>query len=145
MRGASASARGLFVYPTLMAADILLYQAQRGARWRRPKTARGTDARHCRALQSPVRRGVHRARAGHSASRGADHGAGRSEPRKCPRSAEGQYHSVGLLDDPDKVRKTIMRAVTDSQQGIVFDPSRPGLFNLLTIYQAFDWSGERRD
>ena len=29
-----------------------------------------------------------------------------------------------------------MRAVTDSQQGIVFDPQRPGLYNLLTIYQA---------
>ena len=37
---------------------------------------------------------------------------------KMSKSAPGHYHSVGLLDDPAKAHKTIMRAVTDSQQGI---------------------------
>jgi tryptophanyl-tRNA synthetase len=55
---------------------------------------------------------------------------------KMSKSAPGHHHSVGLLDDPAKAHKTIMRAVTDSQQGIVFDPARAGLFNLLSIYQV---------
>ena len=36
-----------------------------------------------------------------------------------------------------------MRAVTDSQQGIVFDPARAGLFNLLSIYQVL--TGQSRE
>ena len=63
--------------------------------------------------------------------------------QKMSKSTEGQYHGVNLLDEPDRIRKTIMRAVTDSQTDIVFDPQRPGVFNLLTIYQAL--SGESRE
>ena len=63
--------------------------------------------------------------------------------RKMSKSAEGRYHAIGLLDDPERIRKTVMRAVTDSQREIVFDPTRPGVFNLLTIYQALSGqSGE---
>lgn len=43
--------------------------------------------------------------------------------------------AIGLLDPPDLMRKKIMRAKTDSFRDIVFDRSRPGLYNLLTIYQ----------
>ena len=60
---------------------------------------------------------------------------------KMSKSAEGRFHSIGLLDDPATVRKAIMRAVTDSQRDIVFDPQRPGLYNLLTIYQALTGLG----
>ena len=41
---------GLFTYPSLMAADILLYQADSGAGRRRPEAAFGADSEYCRAL-----------------------------------------------------------------------------------------------
>src|SRR5262249_27344682 len=41
---------------------------------------------------------------------------------------------IALLDAPDVVRRKIARATTDSQRAIVFDESRPGIYNLLTIY-----------
>jgi tryptophanyl-tRNA synthetase len=44
---------------------------------------------------------------------------------------------VALLDPPDKIRKTIMRATTDSNPGVDFDNLGPGVENLLAIYQAF--------
>ena len=54
--------------------------------------------------------------------------------RKMSKSdAEGSY--IALLDPPDVVRKKIARATTDSERTIVFDESRPAIFNLLTIYQ----------
>jgi tryptophanyl-tRNA synthetase len=47
--------------------------------------------------------------------------------------AEGSY--IALLDSPDVIRKKVARATTDSQRDIVFDEKRPGIYNLLTIYQ----------
>ncbi|HLY30635.1 MAG TPA: tryptophan--tRNA ligase, partial [Ktedonobacterales bacterium] len=47
--------------------------------------------------------------------------------------AEPSY--LSLLDPPDVVRKKIARATTDSQRTIVFDESRAGIYNLLTIYE----------
>jgi tryptophanyl-tRNA synthetase len=45
-------------------------------------------------------------------------------------------HALRLLDPPDVLRKTIMSAVTDSGREIRFDPLKPGISNLLTIYQV---------
>ena len=44
---------------------------------------------------------------------------------------------INLLDTPDAIRAKIMRATTDSLKEIRFDESRPGIYNLLTIYQSF--------
>ena len=43
-------------------------------------------------------------------------------------------HAVGLLDDEQTVRKTIMGAVTDSGSEISFERSEPGVRNLLELY-----------
>jgi len=45
-------------------------------------------------------------------------------------------HALRLLDSPAALRKTIRRAVTDPGREIRFNPTRPGVTNLLTIYQA---------
>lgn len=47
-------------------------------------------------------------------------------------------HGIGLLDDPDRIRNTFKKAVTDSAGVIEFsdEPDRAGVNNLLTIYQA---------
>ena len=42
-----------------------------------------------------------------------------------------------LLDSPDEIRSKVMRATTDSLREIRFDEDRPGVFNLLTIYEQF--------
>ena len=131
---------GLFVYPTLMAADILLYQAHEvpvgDDQKQHVELTRDLAERFNRqfgevfTVPEPVIPAV---------------GArimGLDDPTaKMSKSAEGRFHSIGLLDSPDAVRKAIMRAVTDSQRDIVFDPQRPGLYNLLTIYQALTGLG----
>jgi tryptophanyl-tRNA synthetase len=44
--------------------------------------------------------------------------------------------AIGIFDDPADIRKAIMRATTDSDRSIVFDKTRPGVNNLLTIFQV---------
>ncbi|HEV3309094.1 MAG TPA: tryptophan--tRNA ligase [Chloroflexota bacterium] len=51
--------------------------------------------------------------------------------------------AIGLLDPPEVIRRKIMRAQTDSFRDVVFDTARPGLFNLLIIYQLL--SGAQRE
>jgi tryptophanyl-tRNA synthetase len=133
---------GLLTYPTLMAADILLYQAAvvpvGDDQKQHVELARDIAGRFNNlygqtfVVPEPVIRGV---------------GArvmGLDDPtRKMSKSEAGQFHAVGLLDDPKVIQKKFSRAVTDSQTEIVFDPERPGVTNLLTIYQAL--SGETRE
>ena len=133
---------GLFTYPLLMAADILLYQADGVPvgedQKQHVELARDIAQRFNNlygdifTVPEPMIRGV---------------GArvmGLDDPtRKMSKSEDGQYHSIGLLDEADVIRKKFARAVTDSQKDIRFDPDRPGVHNLLTIYQAL--SGERQE
>jgi tryptophanyl-tRNA synthetase len=58
--------------------------------------------------------------------------------QKMSKSATGANHAVALLDPPDKIRKTIMRATTDSNPAVDLETAGPGVLNLLSIYQAFD-------
>jgi len=133
---------GLFTYPVLMAADILLYQTDGvpvgDDQKQHVELARDVAQRFNRVfgediftIPQPWIRTV------------AARVMGLDDPtRKMAKSADGQYHAIHLLDDPDLIRKTIMRAVTDSQRDIVFNPERSGLFNLLTIYQALSGQGQ---
>jgi tryptophanyl-tRNA synthetase len=59
------------------------------------------------------------------------------------KSAAGAGHAVALLDPPAKIRKTIMRATTDSNPAVDFAAPGPGVANLLNIFQAFsDWTAD---
>jgi len=56
---------------------------------------------------------------------------------KMSKSSSNQGHALNLLDPPDLLRKSIMRATTDSLNRIAFDADdQPGVYNLLNIYQA---------
>jgi len=57
---------------------------------------------------------------------------------KMSKSESSEHHAVYLLDDPAKVKKTVMRATTDSFSEIRFsdESERAGIQNLLTIYQT---------
>jgi len=67
-----------------------------------------------------------------------------TEPtKKMSKSATGRYHAIFLTDTPDMIWDKVKRATTDSIGTVAFDESRPGIFNLFTIYQAF--TGESRE
>jgi tryptophanyl-tRNA synthetase len=50
---------------------------------------------------------------------------------------------INLLDDPKTIKKKIGRATTDSLRLVTFDPQRPGITNLLTIYQLLTGKPEQ--
>ena len=132
---------GLFDYPALMAADILLYQTH--------YVPVGEDQRQHIELTREVARRFNslfgetfRIPEPLIRERGARI-MGLDDPtRKMSKSDLGRYHSIALLDSPDAIRKKIARAVTDSHREIRFDPERPGIYNLLMIYEGF--SGQSR-
>lgn len=134
---------GLFQYPVLMAADILLYQAaivpvgddqtqhveltrdiaQRfnslyGETFVVPETKLPAVGARIMGLDDPL--------------------------KKMSKSEPGSGHAVALLDPPDAIRRKIMRATTDSNPAVDFEALGPGVQNLLSIFQAFsEWSDEQ--
>jgi len=134
--GADATTVGLFAYPTLMAADILLYSteivpvgedqrqhvelardlaarfnARFGETFVVPEVAIVKETAKIYDLQNPT--------------------------AKMSKSAESHAGVIWLLDEPAVTKKKIMRAVTDTDGGVVFDrENKPGVANLLTIYSV---------
>ena len=134
--GADATNVGLFTYPVLMAADILLYQtdvvpvgddqkqhieltrdlAERfnqrfGETFVMPKPMIQRETARIYDLQNPT--------------------------SKMSKSAESDAGVLWMLDDPKVSAKKIMRAVTDSEGAVRFDrEAKPGVSNLLVIYSA---------
>jgi tryptophanyl-tRNA synthetase len=127
---------GLFDYPALMAADILLYNtdvvpvgedqkqhvelardvAQRfnsiyGETFTVPKAVIPETGARIMGLDDPT--------------------------QKMSKSEEQPGRTIYLLDSPDDIRAKIMRATTDSLREIRFDENRPGICNLLVIYELF--------
>ncbi|MFZ5928712.1 MAG: tryptophan--tRNA ligase [Acidobacteriota bacterium] len=134
---------GLLQYPVLMAADILLYQAN--------VVPVGEDqTQHLELTRDIAQR--FNALYGETfvmpETRLPSVGArimGLDDPtKKMSKSETNAYHAVGLLDPPALIRKKIMRATTDSLPGVDFDNLGPGVANLLTIHQAFTgWTDEQ--
>lgn len=56
--------------------------------------------------------------------------------KKMSKSDENEQNYIGLLDSPETIRKKMQRAVTDSGREIKADPSKPGVTNLLTLLSA---------
>ena len=57
---------------------------------------------------------------------------------KMSKSAENPFSRISLLDDEAKIKKSIMKATTDSEGSIRFDlDNKAGISNLLNIYSAF--------
>jgi tryptophanyl-tRNA synthetase len=124
---------GLFTYPVLMAADILLYQTD--------VVPVGEDQRqHVELTRDIAERFNYRFGETFTIPRPLIREAGGrimalDDPTKKMSKSGAESSYIALLDTPDVIRKKIARATTDSQRTIVFDESRPGIFNLLTIYQ----------
>jgi tryptophanyl-tRNA synthetase len=140
-QGAERATVGLFTYPILMAADILLYQAdavpvgedqrqhleltrdlaqrfntQFGATFTVPAPYIVRDTAKITDLQDPT--------------------------AKMSKSASSPAGIIELLDDPARSAKKIRSAVTDTGREITFDPEhKPGIANLLSIYSALTGRG----
>ncbi len=127
---------GLFTYPVLMAADILVYDADR--------VPVGDDQRQhlelCRSIATRFnsRYGpvfvVPEAAVPRVGARVKD----LQEPtRKMSASAANLQGTILLLDDPADIERKIRRAVTDTETHVRYDPqAKPGVSNLLTILGA---------
>ena len=126
---------GLFTYPVLMAADILLYQADvvpvgiyqlqhleltrdialrfnaiYGDVFTIPEAYLGKSGAKIMSLQDPT--------------------------KKMSKSDENVNASIYLMDDADTIRRKFKRAVTDSMANIAYSDEQPGIKNLLDIYCA---------
>jgi len=126
---------GLFNYPVLMAADILIYQTDLvpvgkdqgqhveltrsiakkfnktfGETFKIPKVTFPTMGAKIMSLEDPTKK------------------MSKSTPTSC----------LFLIDEPEAIEKKIMRATTDSGKKISYDlKKKPGISNLLTIYSLF--------
>lgn len=134
--GQNNSCLGLFAYPVLMTADILLYKATdipvgndqiqhlelardiaisfnhnfKAKVFPEPKPILG-DAPRVMSLRNPT--------------------------EKMSKSAPSPASRIDLTDTPDEIRQKIRRAVTDSISEILYNPTeRPGVANLLSMYAA---------
>jgi len=138
--GQDQASVGLFTYPILQAADILLYQAD--------QVPVGEDQRqHLELSRTLAHRFNHR------------YGQTFVPPQpyilaevakiydlqdptaKMSKSSSSPQGIVDVLDEPDVIRRKIARAVTDAGSEVRADPeTKPGVTNLLRIYSAL--SGE---
>ena len=134
---------GLFQYPVLMAADILLYQAAivpvGEDQMQHLELARDIAQRFNSLYGETFTMPATNLPAVGARVMGLD-----DPTTKMSKSAQGSGHAVALLDPPDRIRKTIMRATTDSNPGVDFDTMGPGVMNLLNIFQAFsEWTNDQ--
>ncbi len=134
--GTSAASVGLFTYPVLQAADILLYQAD--------QVPVGEDQRqHLELTRTLAQRFNHRfgetfvSPAAHIPEATAKITDLQEPTAKMSKSSSSPQGILDLLDEPGPLRKKIMRAVTDTGTEIVADEeNKPGVTNLLRIYSA---------
>ncbi|HYI91915.1 MAG TPA: tryptophan--tRNA ligase [Bryobacteraceae bacterium] len=134
---------GLLQYPVLMAADILLYQAN--------IVPVGDDqSQHLELARDIAQRfnSLYGETFVMPATKLPTVGArvmGLDDPeKKMSKSATGSGHAIGLLDPPNVIRKKFMKATTDSNPAVDLATMGPGVANLLNIFQALsDWTDEQ--
>lgn len=138
---------GLLDYPVLMAADILLYDAD--------KVPVGEDQKQHLELTRDIA-----ARVNHQFGKEKAPVLKLPEPlirkegarvmsltdgtKKMSKSDPSELSRINLLDPPDAIVKKIKKCKTDPMRGLVFDdPERPECHNLLTLYQLL--SGKTKE
>ena len=135
-RGKESAPTGLFTYPVLMASDILLYDTD--------VVPVGNDQKQHIELTRDIAQRVNNkykktfvVPEGRFMKAGARIMSLDDPTSKMSKSNENIHSRISLLDPPNKIKKSIMRATTDSDGVIKFDPeNKPGVSNLLTIYSV---------
>lgn len=129
---------GLFMYPVLMASDILLYDTNivpvGDDQKQHIELTRDLAVR----INGKYGEGTLVVPEGKYMKSGARIMALDDPTSKMSKSAENEYSRISLMDTPNKIKKAIMRATTDSDGEIRYDvENKPGVSNLLSIYSAF--------
>ena len=126
---------GLFTYPVLMAADILLYQAD--------VVPVGVDQmQHLELTRDIAERfnniygDVFTIPEAYIGKVGAKIMSLQDPSKKMSKSDENPNASIYLMDDPDTIMRKCKRAVTDSEAQILYRDEQPGIKNLINIYSA---------
>lgn len=128
---------GLFSYPVLMAADILIYKTE--------GVPVGKDQEQHLELTRDIARRFN-ARFGDTfpepASLVPDGMQAKilslQDPRKKMSKSDAPEAQISIFEDPEQIRKKIARAVTDGEKTVAFRPAKkPGVSNLLTILSSF--------
>ena len=122
---------GLFTYPVLMAADILLYQAD--------VVPVGIDQMQHRDIAqrfNSIYGDVFTIPEAYVGKVGAKIMSLQEPSRKMSKSDENPNGSIYLMDDPDTIMRKFKRAVTDSEGQIRYRDEQPGIKNLISIYCA---------
>ena len=126
---------GLFTYPVLMAADILLFQSD--------VVPVGIDQmQHLELTRDIAQRfnavygDVFTVPEPYIGKVGAKIMSLQDPTRKMSKSDENPNASIYLMDDPDTIIRKCKRAVTDSEAQILYRDEQPGVKNLIDIYSA---------
>ena len=136
--GGESSATGLFIYPTLMAADILLYDSDIVPVGNDQKQHIELTRDLAIRINNRFGEGTLVVPDGRFLKEGARVMAFDDPTAKMSKSAESEMSRIALLDDDAKIKKAIMRSTTDSDGEIRYDvEKKPGISNLLSIYSAF--------
>ena len=127
---------GLLTYPVLMAADILLFRSD--------VVPVGKDQKQHLELARDIAIRFNN-RFGETfvvpepyiPKQGAKITSLQNPTEKMSKSDPDANATVSIIDPPDAIMRKFKRAVTDSDNRIVFSEEKPGISNLLTIYSAF--------
>lgn len=126
---------GLFTYPVLMAADILLYQAD--------VVPVGKDqlqhleiTRDIAGRFNAIYGDVFTIPEPYVGKTGASIKSLQAPDRKMSKSDENPNASIYLMDDPDTIMRKFKRAVTDSEAQVRYREEQPGIHNLINIYSV---------
>lgn len=127
---------GLFTYPVLMAADILLYQAD--------LVPVGADqkqhleiARNIAIRFNNLYKNTFKVPEVHIPKCGARIMSLQEPDKKMSKSDDNKNNIIGLLDSPEIITKKIKKSVTDSDGKVVYDKDlKPGVSNLMNIFSS---------
>jgi tryptophanyl-tRNA synthetase len=126
---------GLYTYPVLMAADILLYQTD--------LVPVGEDqkqhveiTRDIATRMNGIYNGLFKVPEPYIAKSGARIMALQEPTKKMSKSDENKNNTIALLDEPNVIINKFKRAMTDSGNEIRYGEDKPGISNLLDIYCA---------
>ena len=126
---------GLFTYPSLMAADILLYQADLvpvGADQKQRLALTRSSGERFNGLYSPT----FVVPDAYIPKTGARIMSLQDPTRKMSKSDENANASIALLDKPEDIMRKFKRAVTDSEACVRYAEGKDGVNNLMGIYSC---------
>lgn len=135
LKGEEGLTGGFYTYPSLMAADILLYDADYvlvgNDQVQHLELTRDIAVRFNNAYGDTFK--VPEVKTNKATARVKDL---QNPLKKMSKSDTNTKGCILLTDDLNIIKKKIMSAVTDDEAKIYYDPSKPGIANLLEIYSA---------